>query len=201
MLFKRALEYWNKNPRKYFYRKVLYFILFSLKIDTYPVRKIVLWVKTGCWIKRIGKNVSIVGFGNHIKLGKNLNIFNNCIFEFSDKSKFKIGNNCVFSYGVLIVCNKNIEIGNEVQIGEYTSIRDTTHDYSDFGVPMKYNTDVSKEIFIGNNVWIGRGCIISPGTIIEDGVVVGANSVVKGNLLANNIYAGSPVKLIKSRVL
>jgi acetyltransferase-like isoleucine patch superfamily enzyme len=38
-----------------------------------------------------------------------------------------------------------------------------------------------------------------PGTIIEDGVVVGANSIVKGYLVKDSIYAGLPLKLIKKR--
>jgi acetyltransferase-like isoleucine patch superfamily enzyme len=81
-------------------------------------------------------------------------------------------------------------------IGEYTSVRDTSHNYSSQGVPFMEQKDISQPIRIGNNVWIGRGCIIFPGTIIEDGVIVGSNSIVKGHLKANSIYAGAPLKLI-----
>ena len=59
--------------------------------------------------------------------------------------------------------------------------------------PFKGNT------VVGNDVWIGRGCLICDGSYIEDGVVVAANSVVKGRLLKNGIYGGSPVRLIKFR--
>jgi acetyltransferase-like isoleucine patch superfamily enzyme len=37
-----------------------------------------------------------------------------------------------------------------------------------------------------------------PGAIIEYGVVVGANSIVKGVLKTNNIYAGNPIREITS---
>lgn len=147
-----------------------------------------------------GNNIKIAGFSTKVNIGNNCSFYKNCIFEFSENSTLIIGNNFVLSYGVIISCNKSIKIGDDVQIGEYTSIRDTTHDYSDLGVPIKYNADISKEISIGNNVWIGRGCIILPGTIIEDGVVVGANSIIKGHLKKDNIYAGSPIKHIKNRL-
>jgi acetyltransferase-like isoleucine patch superfamily enzyme len=93
---------------------------------------------------------------------------------------------------------KSINIGNYVQIGEYTSIRDTTHDYKE-SIIMG-SKDVTLPISIGNNVWIGRGCLISQGTLIEDGVIIGANSYVKGHLKKNGIYAGSPAKFIKMRI-
>lgn len=148
---------------------------------------------------QIGKNVTISGIGNQIKVGNNCRFFDNSIFEFSESCIFEIGLNCVISYGVIISCRQSIKIGNDVQIGEYTSIRDTTHDYSELGVPMKYNKDITKEIIIGNNVWIGRNCLIQPGSIILDGTVVGANSIVKGIIGPNQIYAGSPLKAIKNR--
>lgn len=149
---------------------------------------------------KLGSNVIINTPFFQKQIGKNLTIYSNSIFEFGSNSKFLVGNNSLFSYGVLISCLQKISIGNDVQIGEYTSIRDTTHDYSEFGISMKYNNDISKEIIIGNNVWIGRGCIILPGAIIEDGVVIGANSVVRGHLEKDNIYAGNPIIKIKNRI-
>lgn len=148
---------------------------------------------------RLGKNVTLQGQVNSIKLGKDINVYNNCIFELGPKAHLEIGNRVIFSYGCIVNANKLIKIGNEVQVGEYTSIRDTTHDYNDYGKPIIENKDISNSIYIGNNVWIGRNCLIMPGSIIEDGVVVGANSIVKGILISNKIYAGNPLKEIKSR--
>lgn len=146
-----------------------------------------------------GSNITIHAYSLNVEIGKNLVIKENAVFEFARDSKLKIDNHCFLSYGVLICCNKSIQIGDYVQIGEYTSIRDTTHNYSNLNIPIKKQGDISLDIIIGNDVWIGRGCIIMPGTIIEDGVVIGANSVVKGRLETNCIYAGTPAKLIKQR--
>jgi acetyltransferase-like isoleucine patch superfamily enzyme len=137
------------------------------------------------------------GLGNH-KIGSGLNIYPNVIIEsFSKECSLKIGDNCYVSYGVIIAVNKEVKIGNNVWIGEYSSIRDTTHDFSK-NLPLGSKEDITMEIKIGNNVWIGRGSILLPGTVIGNNVVVGANSVVSGILKSNSLYAGSPVRYIKS---
>ncbi len=148
----------------------------------------------------IYKNLTCRFKPNKINVGKGLKILQNCVLEFNRASNITIGNNCILSYGVVIAISDNFVMGNNVMVGEYTSIRDTTHDYQVIDKPMSSSTDINKPIFIGNDVWIGRGCIIFPGTIIEDGVVVGANSVIKGHLLANTIYGGNPLRKIKDRI-
>lgn len=60
------------------------------------------------------------------------------------------------------------------------------------------NADLFSPIAVGNNVFLGFGVTILPGTIIEDNVIVGANSLVKGRLIRDSVYAGSPARLICS---
>jgi acetyltransferase-like isoleucine patch superfamily enzyme len=148
---------------------------------------------------RLGKNVSLIGICNKLSIGNDINIYNNCIFELGRNSNLVIGDRVIFSFGCLVSINQSLQIGNFVQVGEYTSIRDTTHDYKDHSVNIMENSDISESIVIGNNVWIGRNCLIMPGAIIEDGVVVGANSLVKGHLISNYIYAGNPLRKIRRR--
>lgn len=148
---------------------------------------------------RLGSNVKIVGLSSKIQVGKNVEVYSNSIFELHESSFLHIGDNVVVSYGCLLSVRESLRIGRNTQIGEYTSIRDSTHSYDQIDVPIKYQADRVESILIGDNVWIGRGCIILPGTIIEDGAVIAANSVVKGLIESNKIYAGSPVKLIKER--
>lgn len=146
------------------------------------------------------KNVTCRFKPRSIKTGRRLKVLQNCIFEFNTTANIQIGHDCVFSYGSVLALQGNFTMGNNVMVGEYTSIRDGSHDYRVDDIPMTQSKDLVKDITIGNNVWLGRGCIIMPGTVIEDGVVVGANSVVKGHLLQNGIYAGAPVKYIKKRI-
>lgn len=162
-------------------------------------RKVKAYALLGRWQVWIYDNVSIPYKPYSIRVGKNLSIYNNCVIEICGYGKVNIGNNCIFSYGVLIAITNELSMGDDVLIGEYTSIRDTTHNYSLNEISIKCAVDKSEKIKIGNNVWIGRGCIILPGSIIEDGVVVASNSTVKGVLKKDGIYGGNPVKYIKQR--
>ena len=152
------------------------------------------------WDIKIGKNFIMKGGRGKNKIGKNFCIADNCVFEaFEPTGVFTVGDYCYLAYGVICSVKQKISIGNHVWIGEYTSLRDTTHTHS-IHATLGSLPDKGSTIIIGNNVWIGRGCMILEGTEIRDNVIVGANSVVKGKLEANSLYAGTPAKLIKKLV-
>ena len=178
-------------------RKAVHLILRTLGQVHFRKIKAILYFKSSTL--NLGRHVKIHGLANRIKMGLDNTIYDYCIFHFNSESRFETGDHVLFSYHVLVSCEYDIQIGNYVQIGEFTSIRDTTHDYAVLG-NMMGSKDKSAAIRIGNNVWIGRGCLICEGAIIEDGVVVAANSVVKGRLLKDTIYGGAPAKAIKSRI-
>ena len=52
---------------------------------------------------------------------------------------------------------------------------------------------------IQDNVIIGSGVVIVGETYIGEGTTIGALSFVKGNLDSWSVYAGNPIKFIKSR--
>lgn len=90
-----------------------------------------------------------------------------------------------------------ISIGNHVSISHKTDF--ITHDGAVWVFREKNpEIDLFAPIKIGNNVFIGMNCTIMPGTIINDNVIIGANSMVKGNIESNSVYAGTPAKKIKS---
>ena len=146
----------------------------------------------------IGNHLIIRGGRGKNTFGKNLKILDNCIFECQNNhSKLEIGNNCFFSYGIIMACTTELKLGDNVWIGEYTSIRDSTHTFS-INTPIGSLEDIRQSVSIGNNVWIGRGCLIMPGTVVNDNVIIAANSVVKGICQPNSVYGGCPAKLIKN---
>jgi acetyltransferase-like isoleucine patch superfamily enzyme len=189
--------YYRKLQFPDFIRKVIFALLRVFSFRLLRTLKAIYYFKNSKIL--LGKRVSVHGISYQIEVGDKTAFYDNCIFEFGHESEVKIGADVILSYGVLLSCNKKITIGNDVQVGEYTSIRDTTHDYKDLERPMKHAPDIPEEVIIANNVWIGRGCIILPGTVIEEGVVVAANSVVKGKLERNGIYGGTPARFIKLR--
>ncbi len=173
--------------------------LFKQKIEAFQikVRALLLWYFFKNSRIIIGRNLRIRGGEGSHSFGDRLIIYDNVVFEvYNKKAKIIVGNNCIVSYGVIFSCSKKIEIGDNVWIGEYASIRDSTHDFST-SLPLGSGTDFIESIKIGDNVWIGRGSIILPGTIIGDNVLIGANSLVKGNCESNSLYAGTPACLKK----
>jgi virginiamycin A acetyltransferase len=60
-------------------------------------------------------------------------------------------------------------------------------------LPMKGNT------VIGNDVWIGQNATILPGVHIGDGAIIGAHAVVGGDVEAYSIVAGNPARLVRKR--
>jgi len=197
-LARRFNKYLKKYGFKNSLRKMIFLLSELFGLIFHFIRKCRFFIRTGCWIKNIGKGIIIKGIGHQISFGHDTTLYENTVIEVDENAKLGVGDHFTLSYGGLIACHQSVEIGNDVMIGEYSSIRDTSHRYSIEGISFNAQNDYSEPIKIGNNVWIGRGCIILPGTIIEDGVILAANSSAKGYLKSNGIYAGSPLKLVKT---
>ncbi|MBC7850504.1 MAG: acyltransferase [Chitinophagaceae bacterium] len=180
-----------------FLRKVIYKLFQPFRFLAATYRKIRFYFYTKSWLTHILGHVHINTISHQTSIGENATLYPNVIFELNQHSILRVGERFTLSYGAVISCQHSITIGNYVMIGEYTSIRDTSHGYSDTKVPYCRQPDIPSAITIGNNVWIGRGSIILPGSVIEDGVIVAANSVVKGRLESNSLYGGAPARLIK----
>lgn len=152
---------------------------------------------TKCWVYYLLGKVHINSLGHYVKIGEKATIYHNTVLEISETSKLTIGDYFTLSYGAIISCQYSITIGNYVMIGEYASIRDTTHIYKNAEIPFSRQQDEASEIVIGNNVWIGRNCLLLPGTVVENNVIIAAHSVVKGRLESNSLYGGVPARFIK----
>jgi len=132
---------------------------------------------------------------NNFKAGINSALYHSS-YILNDFGQFSMGNNShMGAFCYVNVCYGNVEIGDDVAIGPGTKIIA----YSNHYAKGKKITEERKtgNIFIGRNVFIGANCILLPGTIISDNVIVGANSLVKGKLESNAIYAGIPSKKLK----
>lgn len=66
-------------------------------------------------------------------------------------------------------------------------------------VPPIEKMPVKGDTVIGNDVWIGQNTTILPGVHIRDGVIIGANSVVGSDIEPYSIVAGNPARLIRKR--
>ena len=60
-------------------------------------------------------------------------------------------------------------------------------------LPLKGDT------VVGNDVWIGQNVTVMPGVHIGDGAVIAANSVVTGDIPAYHIAGGNPCRIIRKK--
>lgn len=150
-----------------------------------------------------GPNVK-VSPGCWFELGDDVSIQARCLFEISvsPKGKVKIGDGTWMSHDCHISSYNQIVIGAQVLVGEFVSIRDSTHSHADSQVPMKKQKDILGSIIIEDDVWIGRGCLIQgkpEGVVIGRGAIIAANSVVSRSIPTMEIWGGVPARFIKRR--
>lgn len=114
-----------------------------------------------------------------------------------------IGDNLRISCSA-IICNHEIEIGNNVTIGGNTVIYDT--DFHSLNPKQRANKVQDKKnanwgkVTICDNVFIGAHSTILKGVTIGENAVVGACSVVAKDIPANEIWAGNPARLISKNL-
>ena len=65
--------------------------------------------------------------------------------------------------------------------------------------PEKSQMPIKGDTVIGNDVWIGQNSVILPGVSIGDGAIIGANSIVGSDVLPYSIVVGNPAKEIRKR--
>ena len=65
--------------------------------------------------------------------------------------------------------------------------------------PDESDLPLKGDTVIGNDVWIGQNAVILPGVNIGDGAIIGANSVVGSDVEPYTIAAGNPAKVLRKR--
>jgi virginiamycin A acetyltransferase len=60
-------------------------------------------------------------------------------------------------------------------------------------LPLKGDT------VVGNDIWIGQNVTIMPGVHIGDGAIIGANSVVASDIPPYAVAVGNPCRVVRKR--
>ncbi|MBF4478306.1 acyltransferase [Rhodococcus rhodochrous] len=107
------------------------------------------------------------------------------------KSKnVQIGAGSVVSYRVMFDTREGIKIGDNVSIGADARFLTSDHDISD--PKRRSGKGWGAPINIGDGCRIAVGSTVLPGANIGAGAVVAATSLVRGELEAHSLYAGTP---------
>lgn len=159
----------------------------------------------GAYFKRVGAGTKFFGavrFGNvagNISLGNGCMIGKGVFLSATNSSFIEIGSTVSINTGCHLVAAYGITIGDHTRIGEYVSLRDQNHTFSNPEIPVHRQGFTGSAITIGKDVWIGRGVFIGSGVTIGDGCIIGANSVVTKSLPPMSIAVGAPAKVIRKR--
>lgn len=122
----------------------------------------------------IGRNVTTVGFYEEQPAFRQKNTFIT-----AEGTKIIIGDECVFSINIKLIC------------GDGHTIFDT-----ETGKNLNSAPEMIHSIIVHKHVWIGANVVLLDGTEIGADSVVGAGSIVNKEFPENCIIAGNPAKVI-----
>lgn len=108
--------------------------------------------------------------------------------------KLIIGKFCQIAAGVEFVMN-----GANHQMNAVSTFPFYTLAGWDMAPPAPSDMPLKGDTVIGNDVWIGQNAVILPGVHIGDGAIIGANSVVGSDVAPYTIAVGNPAKFLRKR--
>ena len=108
--------------------------------------------------------------------------------------KLIIGKFCQIASGVEFVMN-----GANHQMNAVSTFPFYTLEGWDMEPPKKSDLPLKGDTVIGNDVWIGQNAVVLPGVQIGDGAIIGAYSVVGSNVAPYTIVVGNPAKVLRRR--
>ena len=108
--------------------------------------------------------------------------------------KLIIGKFCQIAAGVEFLMN-----GANHQMNAVSTFPFYTLEGWDMEPPAASDMPLKGDTVIGNDVWIGQNAVILPGVHIGDGAIIGANSMVGSDVSPYTIVAGNPATEIRKR--
>lgn len=105
-----------------------------------------------------------------------------------------IGKFCQIAAGVEFVMNGANHQMNAVSTFPFYIFEGWEED-----VPSLSDLPIKGDTVVGNDVWIGQNATILPGVHIGDGAIIGLNSVVANDVEPYTIVAGNPARRIRRR--
>lgn len=109
--------------------------------------------------------------------------------------KLIIGKFCAIASGIEFIMNGANHRMNSVSAYPFNIMGGNWERYA----PAFNDLPLKGDTVVGNDVWIGQNVTVLPGVHIGDGAIIGANSVVSKDVPPYAIVGGNPIKLIRKR--
>lgn len=130
-------------------------------------------------------------------------------FAINPDGQVTIGDNCAF-FGSVILCEKDVRIGNHVYLGWNVVISDSDFHptevaerhadvlaCSPLGEGLARRPYPSRPVVIGDGVYIGHNATVLKGVTIGDGAFIEPGSMVVHNIPAGARVIGNPAKVVE----
>lgn len=133
-----------------------------------------------------------IRWGGHkgVTIGSDVRFGRGVVIDAPAGGRLIIGDRVKIMHQTIVAASQELSIGDDTQIAEHCSIRDSDHGMNT-GTPIG-KQQVSSPTRIGSDVWIGRGSAVLRGADIGDGAVIGANSVARSSIASGSISVGCP---------
>jgi virginiamycin A acetyltransferase len=162
------------------------------KDQTYPLKD----YNRLCFLKNIIRNPNIV-VGDYTYYDDFEDVYNfekNVKYHFDFvRDKLMIGKFCMIASGATFIMNGANHLSKAISTYPFAIFSGWEHAMEGKSYPVKRDT------VIGNDVWIGHNATIMPGVQVGDGAIVATNATVTRDVEPYTIVGGNPAQLIKKR--
>ncbi len=105
-----------------------------------------------------------------------------CQLTVHSGAELRVGDGCVFNYGVVIEAKRSVHLGARCMFGSHVRICD-------------FDAGGARPVKLGDDVWVAHGAVIGPGVEIGDRAVVSAGSVVTRDVPPGTMAIGNPARI------
>jgi len=112
-----------------------------------------------------------------------------------------IGAHSVINAGCVLYTGNGIQMGANVAVAANTTFAPVNHAYHSRSQLIREQGFLPSKggIVVEDDVWIGANCVILDGAVLRQGCVVGAGAIVRGELPAYTVWAGTPLRQVGAR--
>jgi len=126
------------------------------------------------------------------RIGDAVQMRRDCILNVS--GELVIAGDSVVSWGTVFHCNNRISVDRMVLIGEYVTIVDSSHYFTEPDAHLWHDVR-SGSVEIGRSSWICAKATVTRDAKIGDYCIVGAGSVVVGEVPSGSLASGIPATI------